>query len=121
MSPCLPQDAPSGKPKLLDQVRELLRVRRYSVRTEEAYVGWIRRYIFFHGKRHPAEMGEDEVTEFLSHGGAKRSFEDKCVPKYNLGTRARGQSQAKLELQRQWRSQVQLGNEGHLGTRGQQK
>jgi hypothetical protein len=52
---------------LLDQVRQLLRARRYSLRTEEAYLGWIRRYILFHGKRHPAELGEEEVSAFLSH------------------------------------------------------
>ena len=56
----------SGKPKLLDQVRQLLRVRHYSPRTEEAYVAWIRRYILFHGKRHPAELAETEVSAFLS-------------------------------------------------------
>ena len=59
--------APGGrKPKLLDQVREAIRVRHYSVRTEEAYVGWIKRFIFFHGKRHPLEMGQQEITQFLS-------------------------------------------------------
>ena len=56
----------SGKPKLLDQVRQLLRLRHYSLRTEEAYVAWIRRYILFHGKRHPAELAETEVSAFLS-------------------------------------------------------
>ena len=45
------------KPRLLDRVRAALRARHYSRRTEEAYVAWIRRYIFFHAKRHPAEMG----------------------------------------------------------------
>ncbi|HEY1393580.1 MAG TPA: phage integrase N-terminal SAM-like domain-containing protein [Methylibium sp.] len=45
------------KPRLLDQVRDSLRRRRYSLRTEKVYVHWIRRYILFHGKRHPAEMG----------------------------------------------------------------
>lgn len=54
------------KPKLLDRVREALRVRHYSRRTEEAYVAWIRRYIFFHGKRHPAELSGPDVTRFLS-------------------------------------------------------
>ena len=54
-------------PKLLDQVREALRTRHYSVRTEKAYVQWIKRFIFFHGKRHPLEMGETEVGQFLSH------------------------------------------------------
>jgi hypothetical protein len=54
------------KPRLLDRVRAALRTRHYSRRTEEAYVAWIRRYILFHGKRHPAEMGAPEVTTFLS-------------------------------------------------------
>jgi hypothetical protein len=67
MPPFVPQPGPSGKPKLLDQVRQLLRARRYSLRTEEAYLGWMRRYILFHHKRHPAELGEEEVSAFLSN------------------------------------------------------
>lgn len=55
------------KPKLLDQVRGEIRARHYSHRTEEAYVGWVKRFIFFHGKRHPAEMGEGEISSFLAH------------------------------------------------------
>ncbi|MGH8056403.1 MAG: phage integrase N-terminal SAM-like domain-containing protein [Candidatus Entotheonellia bacterium] len=59
--------APAGqKPKLLDQVRDAIRVRHYSMRMEEAYVSWIKRFILFHGKRHPLEMGENEITQFLS-------------------------------------------------------
>lgn len=54
------------KPRLLDRVRQALRARHMSRRTEEAYVGWIRRFIFFHDKRHPAEMGAAEVTKFLT-------------------------------------------------------
>jgi Phage integrase, N-terminal SAM-like domain len=54
------------KPRLLDRVREAIRTRHYSRRTEKAYVAWIKRYIFFHGKRHPAEMGAAEVTRFLT-------------------------------------------------------
>src|SRR5437016_9247069 len=54
------------KPRLLDRVREALRLRHYSRRTERAYLGWIRRYIVFHAKRHPAEMGAAEVSRFLS-------------------------------------------------------
>jgi integron integrase len=53
-------------PKLLDQVRSALRTRHYSIRTEDAYVGWIRRFILHHGKRHPKEMGTAEVVAFLS-------------------------------------------------------
>jgi integron integrase len=55
-----------NKPKLLDRVREATRMRHYSIRTEEAYVGWIKRFILFHDKRHPLEMGEAEITRFLS-------------------------------------------------------
>jgi hypothetical protein len=60
-----PTPAPA-KPKLLDRVREVLRTRHYSRRTEESYIAWIRRYIFFHGKRHPAEMGGPEVSRGFS-------------------------------------------------------
>ncbi|MGI8821267.1 MAG: integron integrase [Chthoniobacterales bacterium] len=59
--------APPPPLRLLDRVRWHLRVKRYSIRTEQAYVDWIRRYILFHGKRHPAEMGEEEIAAFLSH------------------------------------------------------
>ena len=54
------------QPKLLDRVREANRLRHGSRSTEKSYVGWIRRFILFHGKRHPAEMGAPEVTQFLS-------------------------------------------------------
>lgn len=54
-------------PKLLDQVRSLVRLRHYSRRTEQAYVFWIKRFIRFHGLRHPARLGHEEVTAFLSH------------------------------------------------------
>ena len=52
--------------KLLTQVRHALRARRYSMRTEEVYVQWIRRFILFHDKRHPRDMGAAEVNQFLS-------------------------------------------------------
>ena len=55
------------KPKLLDQVRHILRVKHYSPRTEENYVQWIRRFILFHRKRHPDEMGDVEITAYLNH------------------------------------------------------
>ena len=64
ITPLSPSAAP--KPKLLDQVREAIRTRHYSYRTEKAYVHWIKRFIFFHNKRHPAEMGEAEIGRFLS-------------------------------------------------------
>src|SRR5207244_8717370 len=48
-------------PKLLDQVREVIRMKHYSIRTEQSYVDWIKRYIFFHNKRHPADMGRTKL------------------------------------------------------------
>src|SRR5438552_565931 len=53
-------------PRLLDRVRKRIRTRHYSRRTEKAYVGWIRRYILFHGRQHPREMGAEELSRFLS-------------------------------------------------------
>src|SRR3989304_3366115 len=52
--------------KLLDQVREVIRKKHYSIRTEQAYVDWIKRYILFHQKRHPKDMGENEIARFIS-------------------------------------------------------
>ncbi|HFD11425.1 MAG TPA: integron integrase [Crenotrichaceae bacterium] len=56
-----------NKPKLLDRVRYKIRYKHYSIRTEQSYLSWIRRYILFHEKRHPAEMAEKEVEAFLTH------------------------------------------------------
>jgi len=53
--------------KLLDQVRDTIRLKHYSYRTEQAYIGWIRRYILFHDKRHPKDMSGVEVEAFLTH------------------------------------------------------
>ncbi|MGE3540005.1 MAG: integron integrase [Candidatus Tectimicrobiota bacterium] len=55
------------KTKLLDQMRQILRLKHLSIRTEEAYVSWVRRFILFHGKRHPQDMGAAEIRAFLSH------------------------------------------------------
>ncbi len=57
---------PNPKARLLDQVREVLRVKHYSLHTERTYVDWIKRFIFFHQKRHPREMGAPEIQAFLS-------------------------------------------------------
>lgn len=62
-----------ASPRLLDQVRELIRLRHYSIRTEQAYLQWIKRFILFHRKRHPVEMGGPEVTAFLSHLAIQRN------------------------------------------------
>lgn len=55
------------KPKLLDQLREIIRLKHYSIRTEQSYVDWAKRYIFFHGKKHPKDMGAKEIAAFLTH------------------------------------------------------
>ena len=71
------------KPRLLDRVRAAIRARHYSRRTEKAYVHWIKRYIFFHSKRHPAEMGGAEVTAFLTflavHGKVAASTQNQAL------------------------------------------
>jgi integron integrase len=66
MALSLPIAIPQGNPKLLDQVRDAIRLKHYSIRTEQTYAQWIRRFILFHGKRHPSEMAEEEVTAFLT-------------------------------------------------------
>lgn len=63
----------SAAPRLLDQVRARIRAKHYSLRTGQTYVGWIRRFILFHGKRHPRDMGAPEVEAFLSHLAVDRS------------------------------------------------
>jgi integron integrase len=68
MFPSLNPPPAQHKPKkLLDEVRDLMRLRHYSIRTERCYCDWIARFIRFHGKRHPREMAEAEVTAFLTH------------------------------------------------------
>src|SRR4030043_813607 len=62
----------SGRPtKLLDRLREALRSRHYSRRTEQTYCHWVKRFIFFHNKRHPMEMGEPEINAYLTHLAVK--------------------------------------------------
>ncbi len=56
----------------LESVRNAIRVRHYSLRTEKTYVAWVRRFILFHGKRHPQEMGEREVAAFLTYLAVER-------------------------------------------------
>ena len=66
-----PSAVPSTKPKLLDQLREALRARHYSRRTEQTYCQWVKRYIYFHNIHHPAEMAEPEINAFLTHLAVK--------------------------------------------------
>src|SRR5258706_14398404 len=62
----------ASSPKLLDRVRWHLRVKHYSIRTEQSYVDWIRRFILFHGRRHPSQMGKPEVSAYLTHLAVER-------------------------------------------------
>ena len=80
---CEAGPASAPKPRLLDRVRHAIGARHYSRRTEKAYVHWIKRYIFFHGKRHPVEMGAAEVTDFLTslavHGKVAASTQNQAL------------------------------------------
>jgi site-specific recombinase XerD len=67
MHPILDVASVRHKPKLLDQVRDIIRRKHYSIRTEQAYVDWIKRSIIYHNKCHPAEMAEEKVAQFLTH------------------------------------------------------
>jgi integron integrase len=60
------------KKRLLDLVREQIRVKHYSMQTEKSYIGWIKRYIFFHHKKHPIDMGKSEIEAFLTHLAVER-------------------------------------------------
>jgi len=61
------------KTRLLDSVRNATRVRQYSLSTEKVYVAWVRRFILFHNKRHPAEMEKPEIEAFLTHLAINRA------------------------------------------------
>lgn len=63
----------SESPRLLDCLRDRIRVKHYSIRTEDAYTHWVRRFILYHGKRHPRDLGPAEVTEFLTHLAVRKS------------------------------------------------
>ncbi len=60
--------------KLEDQLRDTMRFKHLSLKTEESYVGWYRRYVLWHGKKHPAEMGAEEVEAFLTHLAVERKL-----------------------------------------------
>ena len=86
--------------KLLDQARDAIRLKHYSYRTEQAYVGWIKCHIYFHDVRHPSEMGGPEVQAFLTHlaveGNVAASTQNPCAacpacPEVSRGERSRGE------------------------------
>src|SRR5256885_6542412 len=64
---------PFPPPRLLDQVRTRIRVLHYSIRTEQAYVDWIKRYIHFHDKQHPRDLSAQHIERFLSHLAVERN------------------------------------------------
>lgn len=76
-------ERPPKPPRLLDQIREALRLRHYSLRTEQAYLHWTKRFIYFHGKRHPRDLGPKEVEAFLTHlaveGGVSASTQGQAL------------------------------------------
>ena len=72
MSPNIPNSRTPTPPKLLDRLRSKTRLLHYSIRTEEAYVGWCTKFILFHDKRHPNEMGGPEIERFLTHLATER-------------------------------------------------
>jgi Phage integrase, N-terminal SAM-like domain len=67
-----PVDSPKPAGRLSDQLRDAVRRRHYSYRTEKTYLHWMRRFIFFHGKRRPQEMAEPEIAAFLAHLAVQR-------------------------------------------------
>src|SRR5438034_10909446 len=73
MATSVSRESDQGKPKLLDRVRDTIRLKHYSIRTEQAYVDWIKRFILFHGKRHPADMGAPEIVAFLTDLAVERN------------------------------------------------
>ncbi len=76
----------NNPPKLLDRARECIRARHYSIRTENSYVDWVRRFILFHGMRHPEEMGVSEVEAFLTY----------LAVEWNVAAFTQGQTKAAL-------------------------
>src|SRR2546428_9274468 len=72
----------TAAPRLLERVRQTFRAQRYSRNTEEAYLRWMRRFMLFHGKRHPRELGEGDVTALLAHladDGASASAQNQAA------------------------------------------
>lgn len=64
-----------NKPQLLDQVRQFIRIKRYSLRSKESYINWIKRFIFFHNKKPPIEMAKKEIGEFITHLAKMKKFQ----------------------------------------------
>ena len=78
----------AGKPKLLDQMKSIMRMKHYSLQTEKSYVQWVRRYIYFHNKRHPEEMGALDVQKFLSYLAVEQNVSASTQNQARLHSRA---------------------------------
>ena len=76
------------QPRLLDRVRNKIRLKHYSIRTEKAYVDWVRRYVHFHGLRHPENLGAEAVEGFLTHSEAAAARADRVLHLTADGIRA---------------------------------
>jgi Phage integrase, N-terminal SAM-like domain len=74
MEPFMSAQTAARKPELLEQFRDFLRLKHYAYRTEEAYLDWVRRYILFHQKQHPRELGAEAVRDFDSLASARSPF-----------------------------------------------
>jgi hypothetical protein len=74
------QQPADAKPRLLNEVRSVARMRHLSIRTEQAYVQWIRRFILFHKKKHPLDMGENEIRKFISYLAASATSPPRPKP-----------------------------------------
>ena len=61
------QNESANRPNLLEQIKGVMRVKHYSIRTEEAYVGWVKKFVLFYNKKHPKYMGAKEIENFLTH------------------------------------------------------
>lgn len=90
--------------KLLDQVRDVIRKKHYSIRTEQAYVNWIRQYILFHKKCHPKDMGEKEISQYISHLATDR----------NVASSTQNQALNAIVFLYKYVLKIDLGDFGHM-------
>ena len=95
-----PNVVSQDSPKLLDRMRAEIRVRHYSIRTEETYLDWARRFILYHNKQHPKDMGADEVQAFLSYLALERNVSSSTQGAYRFASQALAWQHVQTWLQR---------------------
>ena len=124
MSAILTPGPQQNKSKLLDQVRDVIRLKHYSIRTEQSYVDWIRRFILFHGKRHPRDMTEAEVSSFLTHlareGGVAASTQNQALSGVVVSLQRGAQAGDRLARKRGAREETGTFASGAYTARGPQ-